>query len=134
MTIEEIDTVCFVGAGTMGCANSLVAAVSGYDVVLTDASTQTLDAVGARHAEMGAFLVASGYCTAEQLAAGLARVRVEPDLAAATSGVQLISESIFEDREAKRELHRQLDAVADAGSTPHDQHLHARRLRHRGRR
>lgn len=114
MTVDEIDTVCFVGAGTMGCANSLVAAVSGYDVVLNDADQATLDAIAARHDEIGAFLVAVGYCTDDELAAGLARVRTEPDLAAATAAAQLISESIFEDRQVKRDLHRRIDAVAPA--------------------
>ena len=112
MTIEEIDTVCFVGAGTMGCANSLVAAVSGYNVVLHDTSEKTLAAVAGRHAEMGLFIVGSGYCSDDALAAGLARVRIASNLADATAHADLVSESIYEDREAKRELHRHIDAVA----------------------
>ena len=42
MTIEEIQTVCYVGAGTMGCYNSIAAAISGYDVVLCDVDEATL--------------------------------------------------------------------------------------------
>ncbi len=116
MKIDEIDTVCFVGAGTMGCANSLVAAVSGYEVVVNDASTAALEVVGDRHAEIGAFLVGAGYCSEDDLVAGLGRVRIESDLGVATSGVQLISESIIEDPKAKRALHAELDADADAAA------------------
>ena len=36
MTIEEIQTVCFIGAGNMGCFNAIKAAISGYDVVMYD--------------------------------------------------------------------------------------------------
>ena len=63
MTIKEIETVCYVGAGTMGCYNSIAAAISGYEVVLYDVDEATLQQVPDRHAEMAAFLVGGGYCT-----------------------------------------------------------------------
>jgi 3-hydroxyacyl-CoA dehydrogenase len=34
--IVEINKVCFVGAGTMGCANAVVAGLAGYKVVIYD--------------------------------------------------------------------------------------------------
>ena len=34
MKIAEINKVCFVGAGTMGCANAVVAGLAGYKVCL----------------------------------------------------------------------------------------------------
>ncbi len=114
MTIDEIQTVCFVGAGTMGCANSLVAAASGYDVVITDARAEGLDAVAARHAEIGAFLVQVGYCTEGGLADALERVALEPGLVAATADADLVSESVFENIDIKREVFRELDRVAPA--------------------
>jgi hypothetical protein len=57
-TIEEIGTVCFVGAGTMGCSNALVAAVSGYNVELYDISAETLKQVPQRRAHSWAHLSA----------------------------------------------------------------------------
>ena len=60
--IDEVRSVLFVGAGTMGCANSLVAAVAGYSVVLHDARVETLAAVAARHEEMARFLLQNGLC------------------------------------------------------------------------
>ncbi|MCP4756442.1 MAG: 3-hydroxyacyl-CoA dehydrogenase family protein, partial [Proteobacteria bacterium] len=38
MTIDGIKKVCFAGGGTMGCFNSLVIAVAGYDVFVYDQS------------------------------------------------------------------------------------------------
>lgn len=116
MTIAEIRTVCFVGAGTMGCANSLVAAVSGYHVVLHDAQGENLDAVAARHAEMAGYLLQTGYCTAEDISAARKRVSVAPELAQATSRAELVSESVFEDLALKQQIHRQLDEMAPPGT------------------
>jgi 3-hydroxybutyryl-CoA dehydrogenase len=111
MTVAEIKTVCYVGAGTMGCANSLVAAISGYDVVLYDLDQNTLDQVAARHAEMGPYLVSIGYCTADELAASTARITCTRDLAAATANADLVSESVIEDLDIKRAVHAELDSI-----------------------
>ena len=42
MPLAEIKKVCFVGAGTMGCYNSLITALTGYEVALYDISEQAL--------------------------------------------------------------------------------------------
>jgi len=112
VTIDEVRTVCFVGAGTMGCANSLVAAVSGYDVILNDARDETLDAVAARHEGMAGFMVDRAYCSADDITAARARVSLIADLRQATSKADLVSESVFEALDLKREIHRQLDDVS----------------------
>ncbi len=43
MPLAEIKKVCFVGAGTMGCYNSLITALAGYQVALYDVSEQALE-------------------------------------------------------------------------------------------
>jgi 3-hydroxybutyryl-CoA dehydrogenase len=116
MTIDEINTVLYVGAGTMGSANSLVAAVAGYDVILHDARPENLEAVSERHDGAAAFLVQSGFCTADAVAAGRKRVFLEPDLEVAAAKADLVSESIFEDRELKREIHARLDTLCPSGT------------------
>ena len=110
-TIEEIETVCFIGAGTMGCSNALVAAVSGYKVELFDVSAETLGQVPQRFKEFATFLVGAGYCTGSAVKAAFDRISVGADLAKATADADLVSESVFEDREVKREIHQQLDRV-----------------------
>lgn len=114
MTIAEINTVCFVGAGTMGCYNSMVAAVSGYDVVLYDISEQTLQQVPQRHAELAAQLVAHGYCSEEVVPAALARVSLAGELGQAVAWADLVSESVFERIDIKRDTLRALDEACPA--------------------
>lgn len=116
MTIDEVRTVCFVGAGTMGCANSLVAAVSGYDVVLNDARAENLDAVAARHEGMAGYMVDTGYCSAADIAPALGRVSLEADLTKATAEADLVSESVFEALDLKREVHARLDEVCPSAT------------------
>jgi len=111
MTINEIKTVCFVGAGTMGCVNSLVAAVSGYDAVIYDVAAENLNQVPQRHREIAAFLVDSGYCDHEAVSEALKRITLSPDLAKATADADLVSESVFERLDLKREVHQKLDEL-----------------------
>jgi 3-hydroxybutyryl-CoA dehydrogenase len=113
-TIEEIETVCFVGAGTMGCINSLVAAISGYKVELYDISEETLKQVEQRYKEFGPFLVGAGYCTPAALGAAFQRISVGSNLEKAVANADLVSESIPESRELKREIHRKLDELCPA--------------------
>jgi 3-hydroxybutyryl-CoA dehydrogenase len=114
LTIPEINTVSFIGAGTMGCANSLVAAVSGYNVVIYDVSSESLGQVTDKHREMGKYLVASGYCTAEELEASAVRISCTEDLHVAVDNADLVSESVIEDLRVKREVHGQLDKLCPA--------------------
>jgi enoyl-CoA hydratase/3-hydroxyacyl-CoA dehydrogenase len=110
--IDEIRTVAYIGAGMMGCVNSLVAAVSGYHVVLHDASADMLASVVERQSAIGAYMVGIGYCTPDDLTAGLVRVTTASELADALVGADLVSESIYEDREAKRSVFGRVDDLA----------------------
>ncbi|MEP4148621.1 MAG: 3-hydroxyacyl-CoA dehydrogenase NAD-binding domain-containing protein [Halioglobus sp.] len=109
MTIAEIKTICFVGAGTMGCYNALAAAVSGYDVVLYDANADSLGRIPQVQKELATMLVGGGYCSEADIKQALARTRVSADLADATQDVDLVSESVFEEKQLKREVHAKLD-------------------------
>jgi enoyl-CoA hydratase/3-hydroxyacyl-CoA dehydrogenase len=109
MTIQEISTVCFVGAGTMGCYNSLVAALAGYTVTVYDRNEDVLQQVPDRHAEWASILMGAGYCTEEDVSNAGARVTVTSDMARAVANADLVSESIFEQAQAKRDMHAQLD-------------------------
>jgi 3-hydroxybutyryl-CoA dehydrogenase len=113
-TIKEIKKVGFVGGGTMGCANSLVAAVAGYEAVIYDISSERLELVRPTQAEMGKYLVSTGFCTAEELAASAARIACESDLAKALEDVDLVSESVIEELGVKREVHAELDRLCPA--------------------
>lgn len=109
---QAIKRVCFIGAGTMGCFNSLVAAVSGYDVTLYDKDPETLEKSVGVQLEMAGFLVVSGYCIPALLPAAFARIHRGSDLTEALANVDLISESIFENLALKRNVHEELDRLA----------------------
>lgn len=113
-TIKEIKKVCFVGGGTMGCANSLVAAIAGYEAVIYDISNERLEQVRQTQAEMGAYLVSTGFCSARELAASVARISCVSDLAEATKDVDLVSESVIEELGVKRDVHAELDRLCPA--------------------
>ena len=87
MTIKEIQTVCFVGAGTMGCANALIAAVSGYDVVIYDISAESLNQVAGRQREMAAYLVSTGYCGPDAIDVARQRTALVPEAEVDSTGL-----------------------------------------------
>lgn len=114
MPIAEIKQVCYIGAGSMGCYNALVAAMAGYNATLYDIHQHTIDAVPQQLNEIGAQLVAFGLNTPAQIADALPLIATEADLAAAVRDADLISESVFEQLDIKRQVHQQLDQLAPA--------------------
>lgn len=114
MKIKEIHTVCFVGAGTMGCFNSLLAALGGYQATLYDLSLQSFEKVAENHREMAGFLIQSGFCSAADIEQALPLIHCETDMVAATVNADLVSESIFERLDVKRDLHQQLEKLCPA--------------------
>lgn len=113
MPIDGIKRVCFVGAGTMGCYNSLISAMAGYDVVLYDTSEEVLERAPERQREWGAFLIEQGTVGIDQekLEAGLSRISRTSDPKEAARDSDLLSESVFERLELKRQVHGQFDAL-----------------------
>jgi len=109
--MSDIKKVCFVGAGTMGCFNSLVAAMAGYEVILYDISSETLEAVEEQHQQMATMMMAHGLCTPDLLAGAQTRISVTGNLELIAADVDLVSESIAESLEAKRSLHASLEAI-----------------------
>jgi 3-hydroxybutyryl-CoA dehydrogenase len=111
MPIEEISSVCFVGAGLMGCFNSLLAAAAGYDARLYDSSAEALASVPQRQQLIAAYLAWQQVLPPQQIEAGLRGVRTLADPAAAAAGADLLSESVPERLELKRDVHRQFDTL-----------------------
>ncbi len=112
--IAEIQRVCFVGAGNMGCFNAIKAAISGYSVTLYDVDAESLQQALPRCEGFAAFLAGSGYCAAEDIPAALARIAVVADLQQATADADLVSESVFERLDIKRDVHQLLDKTCPA--------------------
>ncbi|MCP4682316.1 MAG: hypothetical protein GY864_08270 [Desulfobacterales bacterium] len=111
MTIKEVKKVLFVGAGTMGTFNSLISAMAGYDVVLFDISKEALEKAPERHKGWGEVLLEMGVCDEKALEAGLARMSLVSDPVEAARDVDLLSESVFETLELKRQTHQKFDEL-----------------------
>lgn len=94
--------VAVIGAGTMGGGIAAVLAMHGYQVSLVDASEAALERARARVAKRVA---------AEQLAE---RLVLHRELAPAVAQADYVIEAVPEQLELKRQLFRQLDALAPA--------------------
>jgi len=114
MKIPEINTVCYIGAGSMGCYNSLLAALVGYRVALYDISQETLDQVNDRQRQFGDSIVAAGLCRQENIDQALTLVTLHRDLESIADSIDLVSESITEELDIKRDTHAHLDRVFPA--------------------
>ena len=111
MKITEINTVCFIGAGTMGCANAITAGLAGYKVIIFDINTISLDSVPFRLQEIGDFLLIQGLVSQSDLENVISKIKTTNDLVVATSNADLVSESVFENLDVKREVHKELDGL-----------------------
>jgi 3-hydroxybutyryl-CoA dehydrogenase len=109
--IAEISTVCYVGAGTMGSVNSLVAAIAGYEVVVYDIDAAALERVHGRQREFADFMMSVGFCTGSDVEHAWPRIRTTPDPGAAAGDADLVSESVIESLDVKRDVHRQFDRL-----------------------
>jgi len=111
MPFDEIKKVLYVGAGTMGCYNSLVSAMAGYDVVLYDSSPDALSASIQRQKDWIPRLVEMGRGDEKTFETAIATIFRTTDLIKAAGNVDLLSESVLEQRELKRKVHQELDQL-----------------------
>lgn len=110
MSVEELNVVAVVGAGTMGRGIAQAFAQGGYATTLydvdPDAAHRGLEAIE-ETLEKG---VARGKVSAEARDATLERLRVESDLGEAVIDADLAIEAIPEVLDAKREMFAELDS------------------------
>lgn len=114
MVNSNIQAVCFVGAGNMGCFNAVKAAFSGYRVTLYDVSEDGLQQARIRCEGIAAHLASTGHYPDIDIAMALTGIEFSADLAFATADADLVSESVFERLDLKREVHRNLDQLCPA--------------------
>lgn len=106
-----MDKITVIGAGAMGRQIAVQSALHGFEVALNDNQLDRLTAAGKFTREYLAGRVAKGRITAEQEAAALAKLHLEPQLAAAVAGTSLVIEAIIEEFEPKAALFRELDKL-----------------------
>jgi len=110
--MEEVKKVCVIGAGTMGGRISLACAVrGGYQVTVYDISEEALKQAPDRQREMGTYMVDAGLIRREELEAGFKRLSYTTDAAEAARDADILSESVAELIEVKRETHALFDKL-----------------------
>lgn len=115
MTIAEIKRVCFVGAGTMGCYNSLITALAGYRVILYDISDAVLERVPQVQLDYyGPALIDRGVADRKAIEAASAGIVRTADPEEAARDADLLSESVFERLDLKRRVHQQFERLLPA--------------------
>lgn len=101
MTIKK---VLVVGVGTMGQQIGFQCAIHGFETVMFNFRQPSLDACREMHGEFARLFMKRGR-SSDEVEAALGRISYTTDLAQACDGVDLVSESIVEDLEAKREVY-----------------------------
>ena len=95
----------------MGCANAITAGLAGYKVIIFYISTISLDSVPLRLKEIGNFLAMQGLVLQSEVENVISKIKTTNDLVLATAHAYLVSESVFENLDVKREVHKQLDRL-----------------------
>lgn len=106
----SIQRVGVLGAGQMGAGIAQVAAMSGYDVVMTDISEAQLERAKAGIEKSLTKLVAKERLSSADKDAALTRLTLSSDMSA-HAGADIVIEAVTEHEPLKRELLAQLDAV-----------------------
>src|SRR5216110_1760849 len=111
MNIDELRRICVVGAGLMGRQIALNAAHHGYEVRITDANAEQLQAAERWTDEYVASRIEKGRWTKEEAAAARARLDFVADLAEAAADADLAIEAVIEDVKVKRKVFADLDRL-----------------------
>jgi len=106
-----IKKVCFIGAGTMGCFNSLLASGAGYECVIYDPCEESLKNRASNQLKLIDFLNHENFFKGVDVNTAIKKIYDCSDLKLALDGADLISESIPENLELKTKLLQKLEGL-----------------------
>lgn len=112
-SIDDIKTVMVAGAGTLGLRIALRCAYDGYAVKLYDIHNEQLEAAQAMQAKLTSRFLRHGKITQTQADLANANLIVTNDIGEATRDIDLVSESVIENVELKKEFYRDLTPRLD---------------------
>lgn len=111
MHLGYIKNVTVVGVGTMGHAVGQTFAQAGYEVILHDCSDEKLQSAKTRIRCNLEELVSFGTVSQSDVQPILERIKISDSLDIAVKNADLVIEAVFEDRNLKKRLFRELDAL-----------------------
>ena len=114
-TVDDITHVLVVGAGTLGLRIALRCALDGYKVTLYDISEKQLATALDMQSHLTQSYFKKGMLDNEMLTRAKVNLTTSTDLAEACKGVDLISESIIENIDIKRQFYGTLMDHVDDG-------------------
>jgi len=106
--IDDIQHVLVVGAGTLGLRIALRCALDGYKVTMYDISEEQLTTALKMQTHLTESYFKKGMFDNDAVVNAKANLQVSTDLAQACKSVDLISESIIEDIDIKKEFYQRL--------------------------
>jgi 3-hydroxybutyryl-CoA dehydrogenase len=108
----KIENVTIAGGGTLGSQIAWQAAFMGFNLVVYDAFDKGLEASKSAHKKYADLFSKSRGATKEEIEQTLRRIGYSTNLAEAVKNADLVSESIPEDIEIKKEFYKELAKVA----------------------
>ncbi len=114
-TIDDINVVMVAGAGTLGLRIALRCALDGYVVKMFDINNEQLESAQQMQAKLTRSFLRKGKITQQQADNAYANLRVTNDIVEAVEGVDLISESVIENLELKKEFYADLTPRLERG-------------------
>jgi enoyl-CoA hydratase/3-hydroxyacyl-CoA dehydrogenase len=115
VTLNTIDRVTVLGAGSMGHGITEVVAIAGYDVVMRDIEADIVQE-GYDNIEWSLEKLAEKGLIDESAEDVLARIETTTDLAASVEGADLVIEAAPEEMSLKKDIFSDLDEYADDGA------------------
>jgi 3-hydroxybutyryl-CoA dehydrogenase/5-formyl-3-hydroxy-2-methylpyridine 4-carboxylate dehydrogenase len=112
MTVENINKVAVVGAGTMGPGMAATFARNGYDTSLSDIKSEQLDKAKGTIDFVFKTLLGGGFVTEADIEAARGRLTLTEDQAAAVGDADYVVETVPERLEIKRAVFQQLSEQA----------------------
>ena len=108
----NISNICILGAGILGSKIGLQAALSGFHVTVYDLHENSLKSSLASMQKIVTHLIKSGEITNSQGQEAIQKISFTLDPIAAVENADLISESVTEDLEIKKEVWRKFGKLA----------------------
>ena len=114
-TIDDIENILIVGAGTLGMRIALRCALDGYKVKMYDISAEQLETAQNMQAHLTSSYLKKGMLTEEMLDKAKTGLQVTSDIDEAVSNIDLVSESIIEDIDIKKQFYADFCPRLDSG-------------------